>query len=160
MSRDFGVRMNEQKIFVKCAWRLIPFIALLYLVNYVDRVNVGFAALTMNAELGFTPAVYGFGAGVFFIGYCAFHVPSNVILHQVGARWTIFSILLAWGLLSAGCAFVQGPRGFYVLRFLLGVAEAGFVPGMLLYLTYWFPQTYQGRFTAGFMTAEIGRAHV
>ena len=145
--------MSDDRVFAKCAWRLIPFIALLYLVNYIDRVNVGFAALTMNADLGFTPAIYGFGAGVFFLGYCAFHVPSNAILHRVGARWTIFSILLAWGLLSAGCAFVQGPLSFYVLRFLLGIAEAGFVPGMLLYLTYWFPQNYHGRLTAGFMTA-------
>jgi len=145
--------MSDERVFAKCAWRLIPFIGLLYLLSYIDRVNVGFAALTMNRDLDFSPAVYGFGAGVFFLGYCGFHVPATVILHRVGARRTIFSILAAWGALSAGCALVQGPLSFYVLRFLLGVAEAGFVPGMLLYLTYWFPQDYQGRLTAGFMTA-------
>jgi len=145
--------MSDDRVFRKCARRLIPFIGLLYLVSYIDRVNVGFAALTMNRDLGFSPAVYGFGAGVFFLGYCAFHVPANVILHRAGARRTVFCILAAWGALSAGCALVQRPLSFYVLRFLLGIAEAGFVPGMLLYLTYWFPQNYRGRFTAGFMTA-------
>src|SRR5215470_9653698 len=120
--------MSEDAIFSKCAWRLIPFIGVLYLVSYIDRVNVGFAALTMNRDLDFSPPVYGFGAGVFFLGYCVFHVPANVILHRVGARRTMFCILAAWGTISAGCALVQGPLSFYALRFLLGIAEAGFVP--------------------------------
>jgi ACS family tartrate transporter-like MFS transporter len=145
--------MSEQQIFAKCAWRLIPFMMLLYLVNYIDRVNVGFAALTMNRDLGFSPAVYGFGAGVFFFGYCIFHVPANVILHRVGARRTVFCILAAWGAFSAGCALVQGPLTFYILRFFLGIAEAGLVPGMLLYLTYWFPKNYRARYTAAFQSA-------
>src|SRR5690242_4639757 len=113
---------------------------LLYVVNYIDRVNVGFAALTMNKDLGFSPAVYGFGAGIFFIGYVVFQVPANVILERVGARRMVFFILATWGVLSAACAFVQGPLTFYVLRFSLGVAEAGFFPGMIFYLTLWFPQ--------------------
>jgi len=125
--------MSEQQIFAKCAWRLIPFMMLLFLVNYIDRVNVGFAALTMNKDLGFSPAVFGFGAGVFFFGYFVFQVPSTVILHRVGARRIVFCILAAWGALSAGCALVQGPLSFYILRFFLGIAEGGLVPGMLFY---------------------------
>jgi len=144
--------MNEQhRIFTRCARRLIPFMVLLYVVNFVDRVNVGFAALTMNKDLGFSPAVYGFGAGIFFFGYFLFHVPANAILLRVGARRWVFCILVVWGALSASCAFVQGPLSFYSLRFLLGVAEAGFYPGMLFYLTYWFPQAYRARFTASFI---------
>lgn len=145
--------MSDDAVFKKCAWRLIPFIGLLYLTNYIDRVNVGFAALTMNKDLGFSAAIFGFGAGVFFFGYFLFQVPANVILHRVGARRTVFCILAAWGAISAACALVQGPLSFYVLRFLLGVAEAGFFPGMLLYLTYWFPQAYRARCTASFQSA-------
>jgi ACS family tartrate transporter-like MFS transporter len=145
--------MNEDRIFVKCAWRLIPFMMLLYVVNFVDRLNVGFAALTMNRDLGFSPSVFGFGAGVFFVGYVPFQVPANVILARVGARRWIFCILAIWGLVSASTAFVQGPMSFYVLRFFLGAAEAGFFPGMVFYLTLWFPQAYRARFTANFMVA-------
>ena len=145
--------MSEDAIFRKCAWRLIPLIALLYLVNYIDRVNVGFAAATMNRDLGLSASVFGFGAGVFFLGYFTFQVPANVILHRVGACRTMFCILASWGVLSAACAFVQGPLSFYLLRFLLGIAEAGFLPGMLLYLTYWFPPTFRVRYTAAFQTA-------
>lgn len=143
---------EHSRIFSKCAWRLIPFILVVYFVNYVDRVNVGFAALTMNRDLGLSPAVFGFGAGIFFIGYFLFQVPGNVILQRVGARRWMFCIMLIWGFISAANAFVQGPLSFYALRFILGVAEAGFFPGMLLYLTYWFPQAYLARFTASFMT--------
>jgi len=145
--------MSDDRVFSKCAWRLIPFMGLLYLANYIDRVNVGFAALTMNRDLGFSPVVYGFGAGIFFLGYVLFQVPANVILERVGARRAVFCILATWGAISAANAFVQNPLSFYALRFLLGVAEAGFFPGMLLYLTYWFPQAYRARYTAMFMTA-------
>ena len=138
--------MSERLIFARCPWRLLPFIMVLYLVNYIDRVNVGFAALTMNADLGFSPSIYGFGAGVFFVGYMLFQVPANVILARVGARRWIFSILAVWGLLSAATAFVRNPAEFYAVRFLLGVAEAGFFPGMMYYLTLWFPQAYRARF--------------
>jgi ACS family tartrate transporter-like MFS transporter len=145
--------MSEHLIFAKCAWRLIPFTMLLYLVNYIDRVNVGFAALTMNADLGFSPSIYGFGAGVFFVGYMLFQVPANVILARVGARRWIFSILAVWGVLSAATAFIRNPAEFYAVRFLLGVAEAGFFPGMMYYLTLWFPQAYRARFGAWFVSA-------
>jgi ACS family tartrate transporter-like MFS transporter len=146
--------MGEQdRVFAKCAWRLVPFMMLLYVVNYIDRVNVGFAALTMNKDMGFSPAIFGFGAGLFFLGYLLFQVPMSVGLERVGARRSIFAILAIWGVISAGTAFVQGPLSFYALRFLLGVAEAGFFPVMLVYLTHWFPRSYSGRFTAVFMTA-------
>lgn len=142
---------KQDDIFRKCAWRLIPFILAVYCVNYLDRVNVGFAALTMNRDLSFSPAVFGFGAGIFFLGYFLFQVPGNVILQRVGTRYWMFCIMLAWGLISAANAFVQGPASFYALRLILGVAEAGFFPGMLFYLTCWFPQAYLARVTASFM---------
>jgi ACS family tartrate transporter-like MFS transporter len=146
--------MSEQDhVFAKCAWRLIPFMGLLYLINFIDRTNVGIAALTMNADLGFTPVVFGFGAGIFFIGYALFQVPANLILERIGPRRWVFLILLAWGFLSASNAFVETPTSFYAVRFFLGVAEAGFFPGMLLYLTYWFPRAYLPRLTAMFMVA-------
>src|SRR6266567_3147676 len=144
---------EDDRVFTKCAWRLIPFMMLLYLVNYIDRVNVGFAALTMNKNLGFSPAVFGFGAGVFFLGYSLFQVPANLILEHIGARRWIFFVLAAWGALSAANSSVQGPASFYALRFFLGVAEAGFFPGMILYMTYWFPHEYRARYTASFMAA-------
>src|SRR5882762_10162239 len=146
--------MKEQDaVFTKCAWRLIPFMGLLYLANYIDRVNAGFAALTMNTDLSFSPSVFGFGAGVFFVGYLLFQVPANIVLGRIGARRWIFAILLTWGAISAATAFVQGPSGFYTLRFLLGVAEAGFFPGMMFYLTLWFPQAFRARFAASFICA-------
>ena len=145
--------MREQQIFAKCAWRLIPLMTVLLAVNIIDRVSVGFAALTMNKDLGFTPTVYGFGAGVFFLSYFLFQVPANLILERIGVRRWFFCILALWGLISASNALVQGPTSFYVVRFLLGAAEAGFFPGMLLYLTYWFPQAYLARYVAAFQTA-------
>jgi ACS family tartrate transporter-like MFS transporter len=145
--------MNDDRVFAKCAWRLIPFMALLLTVNFLDRVNVSFAALTMNRDLGFSPSIYGLGAGLFFAGYCLFEVPSNVVLTRVGARRWMFRIVATWGLASAATAFVQGPASFYVLRFLLGVAEAGLYPGLVFYLTLWFPQAYRARFLAGFIAA-------
>jgi ACS family tartrate transporter-like MFS transporter len=145
--------MTEDRVFAKCAWRLIPFMVLLYVVNFLDRVNVGFAALTMNRDLGFSPAIYGFGAGLFFLGYLLFQVPANLILQKIGARRWIFCILAVWGVISVSNAAIQGPTSFYALRFLLGIAEAGFFPGMIFYLTLWFPRGYRARFTATFMTA-------
>ena len=133
--------------------RLIPFMFLLYIVAYLDRINVGFAALQMNEDLGFSDAVYGFGAGIFFLGYVLFEVPSNLILHRVGARAWIARIMVTWGVVSAAMMFVQSAAMFYVLRFLLGVAEAGFFPGMLFYLTHWFPERERARALALFMTA-------
>jgi ACS family tartrate transporter-like MFS transporter len=122
-------------------------------VSYLDRVNVSFAALQMNAALGFSAEIYSLGAGIFFIAYFIFEVPSNLILHRIGARLWIARIMITWGLISSAMMFVKGPASFYGLRFLLGVAEAGFFPGMILYLTYWFPNDARGRAIARFMTA-------
>jgi ACS family tartrate transporter-like MFS transporter len=127
--------------------------ALLYAVNFVDRVNVGFAALTMNKDLGLSPSIYGFGAGVFFLSYFLFQVPANWMLERIGARRWVFCILASWGIISASNAMVQGVASFYVVRFLLGAAEAGFLPGMLLYLSKWFSQAHLARYTAIFQTA-------
>jgi ACS family tartrate transporter-like MFS transporter len=145
--------VEADRVFAKCAWRLIPFMGLLYLVSFIDRTNAGLAAHTMNRDLGFSPAVYGFGAGIFFIGYALFQVPANVILERIGARRWTFCIMAAWGLLAAANALVHDPAGFYAVRFLLGVAEAGFFPGMLLYLNYWFPRGTLARVIAWFMIA-------
>ena len=144
---------DSEQVFAKCAWRLIPFMMLLYFTNYLDRVNVGFAALTMNQNLGFSPSVYGFAAGIFFVSYAMFQIPANVLLERIGARRTVFTIMAVWGAVSAATAFVRTPAAFYALRFLLGAAESGFFPGMILYLTFWFPSEYRGRFTAIFMLA-------
>jgi len=148
-----GGLVSDDRVFAKCAWRLIPFMVLLYLVSILDRVNVGFAAPTMNTDLRFSPTVYGFGAGILFVGYFLCSVPSNVAVTRLGARRGIFFIVAIWGAISAVQAFVQGPTSFYVLRFFLGVAEAGFYPGMVLYLTYWFPKSHRARFTASFIAA-------
>ena len=149
---EAGVAADEQ-VFSRAAWRLIPFMGLLYVVSFLDRVNVGFAALTMNKDIGLDAQAYGFGAGIFFFGYFLFELPSNVILERVGARLWIFRIMLTWGLISMATAFVTGPTSFYVVRFLLGLAEAGFFPGMVLYLTYWFPASMRARFIAMFLAA-------
>jgi MFS transporter, ACS family, tartrate transporter len=145
---------TEDQVFAKCERRLIPFLGLLYLLSLVDRLNVSIAALTMNTDLGFTPSVFGWGAGIFFVGYMLFQIPANLMLVRFGARRWVFTILIVWGAISAACAFVQGPLSFYVLRFLLGVAEAGLFPGVVLYLTYWFPQERRARAIAGFMAAS------
>ena len=137
----------------KVTRRIIPFMMLLYFVAFLDRVNIGFAALTMNAELGFSATVFGTGAGIFFLGYVLFEVPSNVALEKFGARRWIARIMFTWGLLSSTMAFVSGPVSFYVVRFLLGVAEAGFFPGMILYLTYWFPAAHRARIVGIFFVA-------
>jgi ACS family tartrate transporter-like MFS transporter len=135
--------------------RLIPFVALLYFVAYLDRVNVGFAALQMNAALGLSPLEYGRGAGVFFLGYFLFEVPSNLALARVGARIWIARIAIVWGLVSIGALFAAGPRSFAALRFLLGAAEAGFFPGIVLYFTYWFPARERARAVAQFSMASM-----
>jgi ACS family tartrate transporter-like MFS transporter len=144
---------EQDQVFVKCAWRLIPLIMLLYFANITDRVNVGFAALTMNKDLGFSASVYGFGAGAFFLGYALFQIPPNAILERVGARRWIFSILLGWGALSAANSLVTNATQFYAIRIALGLVEAGFFPGMILYLTYWFTKAYRARLVAIFMAA-------
>ncbi len=143
----------EARVLRKVTWRIIPFVMLLYFVAFIDRVNIGFAALTMNKDIGLSPAVFGFGAGIFFWGYFLFEVPSNIILDRVGARIWIARVMITWGLVSAATAFVSGATSFYVLRFLLGVAEAGFFPGIILYLTYWFPARERAAVTALFMAA-------
>lgn len=137
----------------KVSRRLIPFVALLYFAAFIDRVNVGFAAPQMNRDLGFSPYVYGLGAGVFFIGYCLFEAPSNLILHRVGARLWIGRIMITWAMLAGAMAFMRTPVSFYVLRFLLGVAEAGFFPGIVYYLTGWAPAAHRARLIGLFMTA-------
>src|SRR5580704_11958022 len=145
--------MGDSAIFAKAAWRLIPFMGLLYVVNFLDRVNVGFAALTMNKDIGLSASAYGLGAGMFFVGYFLCEVPSNAILMRVGARLWVFRIMLTWGLVSMATALVRTPAAFYGLRFLLGVAEAGFFPGMMLYLTFWFPLATRARFNAMFLAS-------
>jgi len=125
----------------------------LYIVAWLDRVNVGFAGLQMNADLGFSSAAFGFGSGVFFLGYCLFEVPSNLILHRVGARLWISRIMITWGVISAAMMFVRTAPSFYVLRFLLGAAEAGFFPGVVYYLSHWYPEGQRARAIAAFMTA-------
>jgi ACS family tartrate transporter-like MFS transporter len=133
--------------------RLIPFLFVLYLVAYLDRINVGFASLQMNHELGLTESVFGLGAGLFFLGYSLFEVPSNLILERVGARLWIARIMISWGVVAMAMIAVRGAASFFALRFILGLAEAGFFPGVILYLTFWFPAREQARAVALFMTA-------
>lgn len=143
----------EDAAYSKVTWRLLPVLMICYLVAYLDRVNIGFAKLQMLGDLGFSETVYGLGAGMFFIGYFFFEVPSNMILHRVGARIWIGRIMITWGLVSGAFMFVRTPAMFYSLRFLLGIAEAGFFPGMILYLTYWYPSQRRAHMVALFMTA-------
>ena len=148
-----GMTVDGRALYAKISWRLIPYLFLLYIVAYVDRVNVGFAAMDMQRDLHFSNTVYGTGAGIFFLGYALFDLPSSLMLRWVGTRVWIARIMITWGMVSACMVLVRSPRSFYVLRFLLGVAEAGFVPGMLLYLTFWFPSHERARAVAKFMTA-------
>src|SRR3984957_1523856 len=143
----------ESVVVRQLTWRLIPFLFLLYIVAYLDRINVGFAALQMRQQLAFTDAVYGLGAGMFFAGYFFFQMPSNLVLQRVGARRWISLLMVVWGLISASMILVSGHRSFYLLRFLLGAAEAGFFPGVILYLKNWFPAQARARTVARFMTA-------
>jgi sugar phosphate permease len=142
-------------LLAKIRRRLIPFLFLLYIVAYLDRINVGFAALQMNEALGLSATAFGLGAGVFFLSYTAFEIPSNVILARVGARFWIARIMISWGLVSAGMMFARTAAHFYVLRFLLGAAEAGFFPGIIYYLTQWVPRRERARTIAAFMTATL-----
>ena len=143
----------EKRTLRRISWRIVPFIMLLYFIAYIDRVNLGFAALTMKADLGLSASVFGFAAGIFFWGYFLFEVPSNIVLHKLGARLWIARVMVTWGLISGAMAFVEGPTSFYVMRFLLGAAEAGFFPGIILYLSYWFPARRRAGVTALFMAA-------
>jgi sugar phosphate permease len=152
--------MNDQpqsealeRLYSKVTRRILPLMLLGYIAAYLDRVNVGFAKLQMLGDLHFSQAVYGFGAGIFFLGYFLFEVPSNMILHEVGARRWLARIMISWGIISAATMFVTTPMSFYALRFLLGAAEAGFFPGVIYYLTQWYPSARRGRIVALFMTA-------
>jgi MFS transporter, ACS family, tartrate transporter len=142
-------------VLAKTRRRLVPFLFLLYIVAYLDRVNVGFAALQMNQALGFSARTYGLGSGIFFLSYVAFEIPSNVMLARVGARLWIARIMITWGLVSSAMMFIRGAGGFYTMRFLLGAAEAGFFPGIIFYLTRWFPERERARTLAAFMTAVL-----
>lgn len=143
----------EQATMWRVTLRILPFLMVCYFIAFVDRVNAGFAALQMNQDIGLTAAAFGLGGGLFYISYVLFEVPSNLALQKVGARLWIARIMITWGLVSAGMAYVVGPYSFYAARLLLGAAEAGFFPGVILYLTYWFPATYRGRIVAIFMVA-------
>ncbi|MBH1964783.1 MAG: MFS transporter [Comamonadaceae bacterium] len=148
-----SVEDRDKGLYRRVAWRLIPFLMVCYIAAYLDRVNVGFAKLQMLDALQFSEAMYGLGAGIFFIGYFLFEVPSNVLMHRIGARKTLARIMILWGIISAAMALTRTPTQFYILRFLLGAAEAGFYPGIILYLTYWFPAQRRGQIIAVFMTA-------
>ena len=148
---DADLRAASDRVLARAAWRLIPFMALMYVVSFLDRVNISFAALTMNRDLGFSPQVYGFASGIFFFGYFLFEVPSNLALQKVGARIWMCRICVTWGLLSMLTAFAHTPLLFCIVRFALGAAEAGLYPGMILYMTYWFPASTRARFIALFL---------
>jgi D-galactonate transporter len=135
----YSASTDDRQLFARVAWRIIPFLFLCYVVSFLDRINIGFAQLQMKHDLGFSDAMYGLGAAIFYIGYVLCEVPSNMLLAKFGARRTFTRIMLLWGLASVGMMFVSKPAHFYVLRFMLGVFEAGFFPGIVLYLTYWFP---------------------
>jgi ACS family tartrate transporter-like MFS transporter len=148
------VQAIERRTIAKVSWRLLPLVALAYCIAYIDRSNISFASLTMNKDLGFSSYLYGWGAGIFFFGYFLFEIPSNLILEKVGARIWIARIMITWGIISGLTAFITGPTSFLVIRFLLGAAEAGFFPGMILYFTYWFPSEYRGRVISTLFIAQ------
>ena len=143
----------ERRTMRAVGWRIVPFLVVCYFIAYVDRVNAGFAALTMNEDLGLSQAMFGIGGGLFFVAYVLCEVPSNIAMERFGARVWIARIMVTWGLVGLAMAFVVGPYSFYLCRFLLGAAEAGFFPGVILYLTYWFPKAYRARIVAMFMVA-------
>ncbi len=144
---------RAEAILTRAAWRLIPVMCLMYVASFLDRSNVSFAALTMNRDLGLSPAAYGFASGIFFWGYFFFEVPSNLMLAKMGARAWMCRIMVSWGVLSMACAFVTGAASYSIVRFFLGAAEAGLYPGLILYMTYWFPQATRARFIALFLAA-------
>ena len=141
------------KLFSKISWRILPFLMLCYVIAFLDRINIGYAQLQMKQTLTFSDATYGFGAGIFFVGYFLFEVPSNLLLERIGVRKTLLRIMLTWGIVSTAMAFVQTPMQFYIARFLLGALEAGFFPGIILYLTYWYPSARRGQIIAMFLAA-------
>jgi MFS family permease len=141
------------KLLAKISWRIIPFLMLCYMVAFLDRINIGYAQLQMKQTLTFGEATYGFGAGIFFVGYFLFEVPSNLLLERIGVRKTLLRIMVTWGIVAASMAFVQTPIQFYIARFLLGALEAGFFPGIILYLTYWYPSARRGQIIAVFLSA-------
>ena len=141
----------ERSTMARVTWRLLPFLLLLYIISWLDRVNVGFAKLQMNSDLGMSETAYGFGAGIFFLAYAACEIPSNLMLVRFGARRWIARIMITWGLISAGMMFVQGEMSFYVMRLLLGAAEAGFLPGIVYYLSQWFPRPQRAKAVSWFM---------
>src|SRR6202051_3637131 len=147
------IRSLESETILRVSWRLLPFLIAAYLVNYIDRVNVGFASLQMNKAVGIDPKTYGLGAGIFFLGYFLLEVPSNLALQRFGARTWIARIMITWGIISAAFALIGGPISFLVLRFLLGVAEAGLFPGVILYFPYWYPAHYRAIIVGIFMVA-------
>ncbi|HEY5811144.1 MAG TPA: MFS transporter, partial [Terrimicrobiaceae bacterium] len=153
MSNPPNPESIEENAYAKVFWRIIPFIMICYVFAYLDRINIGFAKLQMEVDLGFSETIYGLGAGMFFIGYFIFEIPSNLALYKVGARLWIARIMITWGIISACFIFVKTPFWFYTLRFLLGAAEAGFYPGMILYLTYWYPDQRRAAIVATFMAA-------
>ena len=154
MHNDIKLTTNAlEDTYKKIAWRLIPFLVFLFVLAWIDRVNVGFAKLQMLQDLQFSEAIYGLGAGIFFIGYFLFEVPSNLLLEKIGARKTLARITILWGLTSMAMVYVKTPASFYVIRFFLGVFEAGFFPGVVLYLTYWFPAARRARVNGLFMTS-------
>jgi MFS transporter, ACS family, tartrate transporter len=154
MAAEDATQPIESRTIAKVSWRLLPLVALAYCIAYVDRSNISFASLTMNKDLGFTAYIYGWGAGIFFFGYFLFEIPSNLILEKIGARIWIARIMITWGIISALTALVTGATSFLIIRFLLGAAEAGFFPGMILYLTYWFPAQYRGRVISTLFIAQ------
>jgi MFS family permease len=143
----------EAAIYRKVSWRIIPFLFLCYVFAYIDRVNVGFAKLQMQQDLGITDAIYGTAAGIFFVGYFFFEIPCNLALQKIGARRWLGPIMIVWGVVSASTMLVKGATSFYAVRFLLGIVESGFFPGVILYLTFWFPKKYRAKMVATFMTA-------
>ncbi|WP_426128980.1 MFS transporter [Pseudomonas sp. DWP1b1] len=143
----------EKKLFAKVAWRFLPVLMISYIFNYIDRTSISVAALTMNEDIGLTSSQFGYGAGILFLGYFLFEVPSNLILYRVGARLWISRIMISWGLVSAAMVFASGPMSFYILRFMLGVAEAGFFPGVAYYLSCWFPSRYRAQIIGWFLIA-------
>lgn len=143
----------DEALFSKISWRLLPLLIVCYIVSFIDRINIGFAQLQMKQTLAFSNEAYAFGAGVFFIGYLLFEVPSNLMLEKIGARKTLLRIMFCWGLVASAMMFVQTPMQFYILRFLLGAFEAGFFPGIILYLTFWYPAARRCKIISIFMTA-------
>ncbi|CAM3745901.1 putative tartrate transporter [Pseudomonas reidholzensis] len=153
LAQPLALSELQQRALRKAAWRLIPLLALAYFFNYLDRTSVGYAALQMTDQLGLTAAQFGLGAGIMFVGYCLCEVPSNLAMYRFGARLWMARIMITWGLAAAATAFVVGPYSFYVIRFILGVAEAGFFPGVIFFLTLWFPLQYRTRVLAWFTVA-------